>query len=136
MPIAVSDIARVSIEGVCENRVTVGVARTNYRIDLVDASRGAASKATPGRPINSIIRARALKMHRSTAGGTFIEPVEGSPRIVQGRILATDTARNEALVHAVVPMWIEVPAGQCASDFATGDLVNFYVESGATLTIA
>ncbi len=133
---APSDIARVVIEKARDGRVRVSVARTNYRIDLVDASGGSAANATVGRPLEGRIRAKALKMHRAAAGGTFIEPIEGTPRIVQGRVLATDTVNNTAIVHAVVPMRIDVPPGQCASDFATGDLVNFYVESGATFALS
>ena len=67
------------------------------------------------------------------SGGIFVEPSEGHARIVQGRVIATDTRSNMVLADVVVPMWIAVPQGQAASDFATGDLLNFYVQSGSTI---
>ena len=48
--------------------------------------------------------------------------------------IATDIERNRVLADVVVPMWLEVAPGQAASDFATGQLLNFYVQSGATFT--
>ncbi len=129
---ASADTARVVLEGSREGFVTVSVPKSNYRIEFVDASKGQ-SHPVEGRPFSAIVHAKALKMHRAKGGGTFIEPVEGHPRIVQGRVIATDVVRNMVLVHAAIPMWIAVPQGQAASEFATGDLLNFYVDSGATL---
>ena len=136
--IAPIDAARLVVEEVRPGSVTVSVPRTNYRIDFVDGSRGGASggRAFPaaGNHVTAIIHAQGLKMHRPQGGGTFIEPVQGTPRIVQGRVLATDTVRNAVLVHAAAPIWIAVPAGQAAADFGTGDLLHCYVDSGATAT--
>jgi hypothetical protein len=83
-----------------------------------------------------VVHARALKMNRATGGGVYIEPVNGHPRSVQGRVLATDTVNNKILAHVVIPMWITVPAGQAAADFSTGELLNFYVESGTSFASA
>ncbi|MSR28739.1 MAG: hypothetical protein EXS03_04080 [Phycisphaerales bacterium] len=133
MPNTAKDAARVVLESACDGRVVVSVPKSHYRIDFVDDSKGVCARREIGRPFNAIIHASALKMHRASGGGTFIEPVDGHPRIVQGRILATDATRNKTLVHAVVPIWISVPQGQAAADFTTGELVNFYVESGASI---
>ena len=51
---------------------------------------------------------------------------------MQGRIRAVDAAANRVLLQAVVPMWVTPAAGQSARDFAAGDFVNFYMESGVT----
>ena len=85
-----------------------------------------------GKRIAGVITGNAQKIHRAQAGGEFIEPVEGHPRIVQGRIRAIDAEGNRVLVHAVVPMWVTPAAGQSARDFHAGDFVNFYMESGVT----
>jgi hypothetical protein len=58
----------------------------------------------------------------------------GQPRIVQGVVRGVDPAANRMLVEVVVPMWVEPFDGQRATDFATGDMVNFYVQSGARFT--
>ncbi|MSQ89952.1 MAG: hypothetical protein EXS01_00960 [Phycisphaerales bacterium] len=134
-----TDTACVVLESVSDARVVVAIPRTSYRLDLVNAAPAGSTprlSAEVGRHIHGVVHARALKMHRATAGGVFIEPVDGHPRSVQGRVLATDTARNQILAHVVIPMWIAVPAGQAAADFSTGELLNFYVESGTAFTIA
>ena len=72
-------------------------------------------------------------MHRADAGGRFIEPVHGQPRIVQGTVSRVDAANDRLLMDIVIPMWITVETGvtgQSASDFQTGELLNFYLESG------
>lgn len=129
-----SDIACVTFEGVRGTTITLGVPGTRYRLDLVLAGNPKID-AQEGRRIGGIVHARALKMHRATAGGIFIEPVEGHPRSVQGRVLATDSVHNKILAQVVVPMWISVPQGQAAADFSTGDLLNFYVDSSTSFAV-
>ena len=129
-----SDTATVVLESLTEGRIHVSIPKTNYSLDFVDANPAARAglAGQVGRHIHGVVHARALKMHLATGGGVFIEPVQGHPRSVQGRVLATDMVHNKILAHVVIPMWIAVPAGQAASDFSTGELLNFYVESGAS----
>ena len=68
------------------------------------------------------------------AGGNFIEPLDGRPRIVQGTVLAIDPTANEVLLDLVVPIRLEMFEGQSAGEFATGEMVNFYMHPGATFT--
>ena len=78
-------------------------------------------------------------MHRAEAGGRFIEPVHGRPRIVQGTVYQVDQPNDRLLMDVVVPMWITVDTattGQRASDFSPGDLLNFYLEPGTLFTPA
>ncbi len=133
-----TDTARVVLESLTEGRMTIAIPRTNYSLDLVDTNPAARSTLSTqvGRHINGVVHARALKMNRATGGGVYIEPVNGHPRSVQGRVLATDTVNNKILAHVVIPMWITVPAGQAAADFSTGELLNFYVESGTSFVSA
>ncbi|MDA0803307.1 MAG: hypothetical protein O2819_06075 [Planctomycetota bacterium] len=100
------------------------VPHSNYQLILV--SPASASGKIAGR-----VHAKALKLHLAQGGGIFIEPLEGSPRIVQGRVIGTDPVTNRILADVIVPMWIDVPKGQAASAFRHGDLVNGYLESGA-----
>ncbi len=128
-----TDTARVVVQSVADGRVVVTVPHTQYELELA-LGRAAAAESLVGKHINGLIHARALKMHHAAGGGVFIEPVQGHPRSVQGRILATDVVNNKVLAHIVVPMWVRVPQGQAASEFTTGELVNCYLESGTTLT--
>lgn len=125
------DTAVLILESISGTKARVSVPRTNYELELL--VEGVTDGLEPGKRLRGVVRASALRMHRATAGGTFIEPVQGTPRIVQGRVLATDTQSNCVLLHAGVPMWVRVPQGQAAADFATGELLNFYVESGTAL---
>ncbi|MSR69918.1 MAG: hypothetical protein EXS17_06185 [Phycisphaerales bacterium] len=133
-----SDTARVVASSCADGRIIVSIPHTQYEIELNllpnDPLRNDGANAVLGTHITGVVHARALKMHRATGGGVYIEPVQGRPRSVQGRILATDVVNNKVLAHVVIPMWVSVPQGQAASDFSTGELVNFYVESGTSFT--
>lgn len=123
------DVAGVVVESIRPGAIRVAVEGTSYHLELACAnSDGLAT----GRVAHGIVHGTAQRMHHARAGGTFIEPVDGAPRIVQGRVLATDTSTDRILINAVVPMWLTLPADQAASDFATGQLINFYIASGAS----
>lgn len=111
----------VRLEG--EGAPAFEVHHTNYRLHL-QAPAGPAGK------VAGHVFARALKISDAAGGGTYIEPLRGAPRIVQGRVIGSDPVKNWVLVNAGIPMWVEVPVGQAASAFRHGDLLNFYVESG------
>ena len=132
-----SDTAISADPAVCRARLeesgpegfVISLPGTEYMLRL--HLKGATAVA-PGKRISGVITGTAQKFHRASAGGGFIEPVEGHPRIVQGRVRATDASANRVLVQAVVPMWVTPAAGQSARDFHAGDFVNFYMESGVT----
>jgi len=107
----------------------VSIPHTEYMLRLHLAGTTAVA---PGKRIEGVVSGQAQKFHKAHAGGEFIEPVEGHPRIVQGRVRAVDQGANRVLVQAVVPMWVRVAAGQSAAEFHPGDFVNFYMESGVS----
>ena len=76
------------------------------------------------------IKLHALRMHQASAGGNFIEPLDGRPRIVQGTVLAIDPSSNEVVVDLVVPFRLSIADGQAPAMFTSGEMVNFYVEPG------
>ncbi len=111
--------------------------RYEYKLDLVfdgDAAALAALAGREGKRLSGVIRGKAQRMWAARAGGCFIEPIWGHPRIVQGRVLATDLERNAVLLDLVVPAWFDLDASQSAAEFQTGDMLNFYVESGVRFT--
>jgi len=110
---------------------TFAVPGTGYRISLVVPED---FDAPTGRRIRGRVRGHALRMHRTSAGGNFIEPLEGRPRIVQGTVLAIDPATDEVILDLVVPFRIAMAEGQSAKEFATGEMVNFYMHPGASFT--
>ncbi len=104
---------------------------TEYALTF-DLPAKTACPVAVGSRIEGNIRARAQKMHHAHGGGEFIEPLIGSPRIVQGKIREIDLAGNALLIEAIVPMWVSLTASQAAAEMELGALMNFYVESGAT----
>lgn len=131
------DICRAVLESVTrsgtDELVVLSIPGTSYRLHLRLTGRA----TTPvGKRITGTIRGKAMRIHAATAGGQFIEPVDGHPRIVQGVVVTVDTAANRLLIDMAVPAWIVVAEGQLASDFGVGQTVNMYVESGMTFTPA
>ncbi|MFM7260019.1 MAG: hypothetical protein ACKO3W_05385, partial [bacterium] len=118
---------RVRLEEATSSDIVVSIPGTEYVLAL---RAGGPTSAAPGKRLSGTLSGRAQKFHRATAGGEFIEPVEGHPRIVQGRIREVDPTGNRVLLQAVIPMWVTLETGQSARDFAAGDFVNFYMESG------
>lgn len=140
MTTTVNDTARVQIEevtpasGTAPAKVRVSVPSYAYRVDMVLDGDTAALAAKVGKKVNGTVRGKALRAWQATAGGCFIEPVWGAPRIVQGRVLAVDVDANAVLLDLVFPAWISIEPSQSAGSWQTGDMLNFYVESGMRFT--
>lgn len=123
-------------------RVVLGLHGTDYLLELtpsIPSDRFPEPRSRRNKRIRGVVHGRALKLHHAQAGGRFIEPVHGQPRIVQGTVYQVDEPNDRLLMDVVVPMWITVDSeitGQVAGDFAPGDLLNFYLESGTTFTPA
>ena len=124
-----NEISRVVLEEIAGDKIVITVPGTNYKLQLAASGNGVSVTAEPGKRIKGIIHAKALRMHSAKAGGKFIEPVWGEPRIVSGLVLAIDESKNRLLVDVSLPMWVEVYEGQQAQQFAVGQMVNFYVQS-------
>lgn len=132
-PDQIDDLCRVRMGGVRGDLVELLLPGTDYRLSL-QLSGDPSLLPEPGKRLRGVISGKALRMHRAAAGGRFIEPVMGHPRIVQGTVMAIDPAANRMLADVVVPMWLTLEAAQPVQEFATGDLVNFYCESGMRFT--
>jgi len=131
---AINDIAEFRLLGVEEGMVILGIPGTEYRLSMHLADGSSIDGAETGRRIRGTVRGEALKVHNPSAGGNFIEPVDGHPRIVQGTVIATSPGTGDVLIDLVIPVWVRLTAAQSASTFATGDLLNFYMNSGITFT--
>lgn len=110
--------------------VQVRVPGTNYRLRLVPAE---GLSVAVGDKIEGVIRAQALRMDVIPAGGRFIEPVQGRPRRVQGRIVGGNVDRNEVYIKAGPGVVVTPMAPQRASDFSIGQIVSFDVREGSTI---
>jgi len=125
-------LARGVLESLDDGVLVLSIPGTSYRLHLVPTVPAGEIDAPQGGKIKGLIQARALRIHPARGGGRFIEPVWGAPRIVAGRVVAVDATNHRVCVDAAVPMWVTVPPGQDLAAIQPGELVNFYVESGAT----
>lgn len=128
------DVCRLVLEQKSDDQVVMSVPGTSYRLQFRPTVPASAIATAEGKRIRGIVRGKAQRMHAAHAGGRFIEPVSGQPRIVQGTVIAVDGGNNRLLIEMVIPAWLDVEPGQKASEFAVGQMVNMYVESGMTFT--
>lgn len=88
-----------------------------------------------GQRVSGHVEAIALAVHAAEAGGQFIEPVQGQPRIVAGRVAEVDTATGRVLVESVVPITLTIGTHDDLSHCVKGGFVNCHVESGAVFVV-
>ena len=130
----INDLAEFRLLEWDKGKVMLGIPGTEYQLSL-DAGEGVSADGYElGRRIRGRVVGQALKVHRPSAGGNFIEPVHGHPRIVQGTVIAAAPASRQLLIDLVVPVWVELMPSQSATEFSTGDLLNFYMKSGISFT--
>lgn len=118
------------IDSVGDGWVQVKLPSTDYRLRLVPAQ---GLSVAVGDKIDGTIHAQALRMDVIPAGGRYVEPVQGRPRRVQGRVIGGSASANEVYVKAGPGLVITPMAPQRASDFAIGQMVSFDVRDGSTL---
>ena len=127
-------LARGVLESLTDDEIVLAIPHTAYRLHLVPTRAAGEVDVPVGKRIRGVIEAQALRIHPARGGGRFIEPVWGAPRIVAGEVLQVDQANQRVLVDAGVPMWVTGPDEQDLSLLVEGQLVNFYVQSGATFS--
>jgi hypothetical protein len=103
---------------------------TNYELHL--AAPGYAGAV--GSLAEGYIRLTARKVWTVPSGGNFIAPIFGTPRTIQGRVRAVD--EQSIVVHAGVPIVVELPASESGYDLANGGIragamVNIVAMPGA-----
>lgn len=126
---------RTVVRGVVHERddesVVLSIPGSDYRIRLLVEQ----PLTTPvGDKIEGRITVQARRMDTITAGGRYVEPVEGRPRRVQGRIIQVDEKQRSVVVGAGVPIHCRLHELQKPADFQVDQMVTMDVEPGATFT--
>lgn len=129
-----SGMAEGIVEAVQGEQIVLRVPHSDYRLHLRAEGTGAAS-LSKGRRVRGIVGARALRIHRASGGGSFIEPAIGAPRIVAGMVLEIEAAARRVLILAAIPVWLHFNDMQSLDVLRLGGLVNCHVESGAWITL-
>jgi hypothetical protein len=128
--------ARGKITAIRDGLAVFNPANTNYELHLKVTAGFSAPLNTP---IDALIRVTARKVWTVPSGGNFIQPIVGTPRIIQGRLRhATDT---ELVVHAGTTFVVALHPTETAIELPEGpmsllkNLVNVTALPGATLEI-
>lgn len=91
------------------------------------------------KPIRGIINVVARKVYTVPSGGTFIAPIVGTPRTIQGRVVEIQGERIVLQAGAVVT--VTIPAEAHAIELASGSIgvgamVNVVALPGARFSLA
>ena len=87
------------------------------------------------KPVKALIHVVARKVYTVPSGGSYITPIFGTPRIIQGIVRQADT--RSMVVHAgSCPFYVELPPAESAIDLDDGPIylgkmVNIVCEPGA-----
>lgn len=116
-------------EPMSDGAITFQPLNSNYTHHLV-ADGGLAGRG----PARGVIHVRARKVYTVPSGGTFVTPIIGVPKIIQGRVLTLD--ERTIVVRAAATFVVELPTGEDSVDLRRGDiaansLVNVVVMPGA-----
>src|SRR5690606_33823608 len=89
-------------------------------------------RTEPGKRIHGTIQVQARRIDICGTGGSYVEPVYGRPRRIQGTITEIDANSASVVVDAGMPIVARLDNLQRTSDFKVGDHVTFGVKAGAT----
>jgi hypothetical protein len=91
-----------------------------------------------GRHVRGRVKVRGRKVYSVSSGGNFVQPILGTPRIIQGRVLALEG--NVLFVKAGAVFAVELPTGKDTIDLASGgvsinSMVNVVAWPGAAFEV-
>ncbi len=113
-----------------DDRIVIGIVRTNYRIHLSPVGM---INTEPGRRIHGVIALPVWKVDRVSAGGWFIDPVFGRPRRVQGRVVQSLDSSNQLVVSlGGCVMLANLPSQYKSADYPGGSRIALDVRDEAT----
>jgi hypothetical protein len=123
-------LARVRLLDQQADRLIVGLPTTNYQLHLTST---ADLRVEIGKRVIGRIRCKAWKLDYVSAGGSFIEPILGRPRRVQGRVIGSLGSHNTLVVEVCgTPIVTELPDRWQADAIQIGTHVGVDVYDGAT----
>ena len=111
-----SQLAEGVVSSADKGSVVFSPAGTNYQLHLQ-----AGTDVVTGPTTKGVITVKARKVWTIPAGGSFMQPLVGSPRVVQGRVKAVEGGR--LIVQAGTVVSVQLPADPTALDLKNGPLV-------------
>jgi hypothetical protein len=108
--------ARGRVIAVKDGVVHFAPSGTNYEMHLAAPGYGGST----GVLVQGTVRVTARKVWTVPSGGNFVSPIFGPPRTIQGRVRSLD--ERSLVVHAGVPILVELPADEAGYDLANGPI--------------
>ena len=129
--------ARGKILRVEGNLVVFNPLNTTYELQLVNKGQG--TVAVSSSAVQCHIRVAGRKIMTMGAGGNFITPIFGPPKVVQGRVRYLD--EKVMVVQAGCPVIVTLPTSGDAFDLingpvSLGQMLNATLLQGATFELA
>jgi hypothetical protein len=79
-------------------------------------------------PVQGVIRLQARKVYSVPSGGNWVQPIFGTPRIIQGRVRWLD--ENRLILQAGTHFLIDLPAERSGIELPDGEVaVNMLVNA-------
>ena len=108
---------------------------TTYEHHLAYAINDGDYKLPVNKPVRGVVHVKARKLYSVPSGGNFVAPIMGEPRIVQGRVVASEA--RQLLVHAGGSLLVDLPRTEDAIDLHSGaieigSMVNVVCLPGAS----
>jgi len=123
-------VARVYLKDKSAERVVVQIPQTSYELYLRPTGDVV---PTPQGRVRGIIRSRVWKVDFVSAGGAFIEPIQGRPGLVQGRVIGRIPETNSVVVEvAEMPIVGELPERWSTDDIPIGARIGLDLYPGST----
>lgn len=124
------------VRSVGDGRIVLNPEGTSYELHL---RLEGASAAVAGAMVGGTIRVKGRKVWTVSGGGSFVTPITGEPRVIQGRVIAAEAAR--LVVQAGTKVIVELPAEPTAYDLVNGpvgvgSLVNITLFPGASFQLS
>ncbi|MCA9300224.1 MAG: hypothetical protein KDA28_14220 [Phycisphaerales bacterium] len=124
-------LARGTLDATGDGHLTMAVPNSSYRIRMA----GPTPKAEVGKRLVGRVSGHARRIDVVESGGRYIEPVYGSPRRIQGRVVAIE--QNAIVVHAGIPIHcMPTDARQNPAQFEIGDFVALDLMDGVSFVEA
>jgi len=113
-----------------DDQITLSIPHTDYQFQLTMSSDSGSAEI--GEKVFGRIEAKAGgRIDVCQAGGNFIDPVYGRPRIMQGRVLSVSAGSDRLVIRAGVILHLTVKPPQRADQFEPGSTVRCAIERGA-----
>lgn len=114
-----------------DGKIVLNPAGTSYELHL--RLEGDSAMAA-GAVVRGTIHVKGRKVWTVSAGGSFVAPITGEPRVIQGRVKYAQATR--LVVQAGVSVMVELPQEPSAYDLVNGpvgvgSLVNITLYPGA-----